>query len=75
MNFTANDRVNDGNVLAASVASAGRHELLPERTIGAVLAASTGEVRPAAGAMVGPVVMPTIDVQDPARVRFWSSPV
>jgi hypothetical protein len=75
MNITANDLACDGHSLAASATSGGRRAALRERTIGADFATSTGEVRLLTGAIAMAAGTPTVDIQDPARVRSWSPPV
>ena len=72
MNLTLIEVGYDGHGLAASVTSAGSRAAVRERCVRPTSLASTGEVRPLAGALG---MTPTVDFQDPARVRSWSPPV
>ena len=75
MNLTLIEVGNDGQSLATSVTSPGSRAAVRERSVGAVFATSTGEVRLPAGARAMAAMTPTADIQDPARVRSWSPPV
>ena len=75
MNRIAMSLAYDGHGVAASATSAGRRAAVRERSVGVVLAASTGEVRPQAGARAMAAMTPTADIRDPERVRSWSPPV
>lgn len=75
MKLTAVDVANDGLRLAASVTSAGHRAAVRERGVRPTFAVSTGEVRLLAGPPAMAVMTPTADIEDPARVRSWSSPV
>ena len=75
MNHTATSMASEGHAMAVSVTSAGRRAAARERSIGMGLAPSTGEVRLQPGAISMAVMTPTVDIQDPARVRSWSAPV
>jgi hypothetical protein len=75
MSLNAMSMASHGHAAAASVASASHRAAVRERTVGMGFVMSTGEVRPLAGDLAMPRVTPTVDIQDPARVRFWSAPV
>jgi hypothetical protein len=79
MNLTAIELAHDGLVdqhgLAASATSVGSRAAVRERSVRPTFPGSTGEVRLQAGALAMPQMTPTVDIEDPARVRFWGSPV